>query len=41
MAGILAELDVSEIIVSHDKNFIDKIADKIYYLKSDGLYESP
>ncbi|WP_314986997.1 ABC transporter ATP-binding protein [uncultured Campylobacter sp.] len=41
VAGILAGLDVSEIIVSHDKNFIDKIADKIYYLKSDGLYESP
>jgi len=41
VAGILAELDVSEIIVSHDKSFIDKIADKIYYLKSDGLYESP
>lgn len=41
VAGILAGLDVSEIIVSHDKSFIDKIADKIYYLKSDGLYESP
>ena len=40
VAGILATLDVSEIIVSHDKSFIDKIADKIYYLKTDGLYES-
>nr|MBP3724508.1 ABC transporter ATP-binding protein [Campylobacter sp.] len=37
LAEILANLKVSQIIVSHDKEFIQNAADKIYYLQSNGL----
>ncbi len=37
LARILGGLDVSEIIVSHDKEFIAELAQKIYYLTPSGL----
>ena len=39
VAKILKNLDVSEIIVSHDKEFVSVVADKIYTLQKDGLHE--
>lgn len=39
LAEILANLKVSQIIVSHDKEFIQNAADKIYYLQPNGLTE--
>lgn len=39
LAGILGDLKVSQIIVSHDKEFIQNAADKIYYLQPNGLTE--
>ena len=39
VAKILKNLDVSEIIVSHDKEFVSAVADKIYTLQKDGLHE--
>ena len=37
LAKILANLDLSQIIVSHDKEFIESVADEIYYLTPTGL----
>ncbi len=37
LAQILSSLDIAQIIVSHDENFISQITDKIYYLSPDGL----
>lgn len=37
LSDILGSLAVSQIIVSHDKEFIQNFADKIYYLHKDGL----
>lgn len=39
LSQILAKLEVSQIIVSHDKEFIQNFADKIYYLDKNGLRE--
>ena len=37
LIDILANLDIAQIIISHDNEFISKIVDKIYYLTSLGL----
>ncbi|MBE6430750.1 MULTISPECIES: energy-coupling factor ABC transporter ATP-binding protein [Campylobacter] len=37
VANILESLDIAQIIVSHDKEFINKVVDKVYFLTKDGL----
>lgn len=37
VANILDSLDIAQIIVSHDKGFINKVVDKVYFLTKDGL----
>ncbi|RAX54987.1 cobalt ABC transporter ATP-binding protein [Helicobacter sp. 16-1353] len=37
VAKLLSNLDVAQIIVSHNENFINKVVDKIFYLTKDGL----
>ncbi|WP_170000555.1 ABC transporter ATP-binding protein [Campylobacter sp. RM9328] len=39
LTQILKSLDISQIIVSHDKEFVRNVADKIYYLNENGLSE--
>ncbi|MDA3057905.1 energy-coupling factor ABC transporter ATP-binding protein [Campylobacter sp. VBCF_05 NA6] len=40
VAKILKNLDISEIIVSHDEKFIGAVADKIYTLGEEGLFSA-
>lgn len=37
VANILGSLDIAQIIVSHDKEFINKVVDKVYFLNQNGL----
>lgn len=37
VADLLIKLDITQIIVSHDKEFISRVANKMYYLSKDGL----
>ncbi|CZE47215.1 energy-coupling factor ABC transporter ATP-binding protein [Campylobacter geochelonis] len=37
LTSILERVDKSVVIVSHDKTFIEKVVDKIYYLDENGL----
>ncbi|RAZ53018.1 energy-coupling factor ABC transporter ATP-binding protein [Campylobacter hyointestinalis] len=37
VANILGGLDIAQIIVSHDKEFINKVVDKVYFLNQNGL----
>ncbi|MBT0611679.1 energy-coupling factor ABC transporter ATP-binding protein [Campylobacter hyointestinalis] len=37
VASILGSLDIAQIIVSHDKEFINKVVDKVYFLTKGGL----
>ena len=37
LIDILANLDIAQIIISHNNEFISKIVDKIYYFTSLGL----
>lgn len=39
ITSILSSLDISQIIVSHDKEFIANVAQKIYYLENGSLHE--